>query len=281
MSRFLRSFATIALTGLALSVHAGPINLLGGPNAGSQSAADTLISGTNAVGSSATFSGTGTLGGGRDLFVIKTGGADSATDGISASVSNGVFDFASTSGHAGAAVLRWDGASNTGFGQSTASSIFSNLNNAIGSINGGGLVSADFSAAMGSAFVFDVLSASAGFNFTLQVFSGSGTQYSNLTVTSLAGPGVYVVPFAAFSGIPALQCAGGVAAGCANFSSVSAFQMIVNYPGAAVEGINLQMRVGTDERNSVPEPGTLALAGAALLAAVVPARRRRAASQDH
>ena len=68
------------------------------------------------------------------------------------------------------------------------------------------------------AFVL-VLGAGAGFNFTLQAFS-SWRARSSRRSRAAGRPAFrhYIIPFSVFSFVPALQCAGGVAAGCADFA---------------------------------------------------------------
>lgn len=273
MKSFLKTALAVAAAGLCFGAQAVTIDDFNDPNPGDQTVIDTRMTGANTVGTGSSFSGTGMIGGNRDLFVIKTFGGDSSTSGISGVVENGVYSFNSASGTAGVGIIRWDGA-NSAFNQSGANSVNTNLNNAIGSINAAGLGSQDLTAGGGGAFVIDVLSADAGFNFTLQAFSTGGTQFSNLTVTSLAGPGVYVIPFAAFSFVPASQCAGGVITGCADFTSISALQAIINFPGTPVQDIDLRIDIVD---NTLPEPAGLALAGLALVAAGVARRARKSA----
>ncbi len=278
-NRHLRLLAAIATLWAANAGAALVIDDFKDPVPGSQSLLDTRTSGTNAVGTGSSLNGVGMLAGQRDMYVVKTTGPDSATNGVGMEVGNGLLTFSSAPGHAGVGIVRWDGMTNTGFAQNTANSVNSNLTSAIGSISGNGFAVTDLAAGPDDYFMLDVLQ-NVGMNVTLQIFSNLGTQFSQLTVTMLPGSGQYVVPFAAFSGMPALQCAGGVQAGCADFSQITAMQMIVNFPGAPEIGARLVMRGITvgPAPSSVPEPGTLALAGLALLAATGAGRR---ASRTH
>lgn len=267
------------VSGVALNANATLIDSFNDPNPGDQTVIDTRTTGLNTAGQGSSYNGVGILGGQRDMYVIKTSGSDSQTDGITASVESGAYSFASTSGHAGVGIIRYDGTSNTGFAQNTANSVSTNLTNAIGSINANGLAATDLTGGSLNRFILDVISADAGFNLTMQVFSSGGTQFSQLTVVALAGPGSYVIPFAAFSGIPALQCAGGVSAGCADFTQVTALQAIINFPGSPVSSLNASFDLLTagevSRRGTAPEPGMLSLGGAALLAVAASRRRRK------
>lgn len=272
MKAFIKSALAIAVAAASLSAQAVVIDSFNEPAVGGQIAKDEDASNGNGVSSS--LNGT-MIGGQRDIFVIKAG--QTGTDGfagVQALVNSGVYGFSTTTGDSGVGIIRWDGTTNTGFGQTGGDDYATSLGKAIGSIDTNGFaVAQNLFAGGGGAFVLDVLSADAGFNFTMQVFSTAGAQFSQLTVTSLAGPGVYVIPFTAFALNPLLQCAGGVLAGCADFTQVTAMQAIINFPGTPVVDVDLRIDIVD---NTLPEPGALALAGLALVGAGFARRSRKA-----
>ncbi len=224
---------------------------------------DNVVDATGFSGTSAS-SPTTILGGTRDLFVIETDTPplDNPSTGTSMDVFSGVLGFDNDSGQAGVGIVRWDGSTNTSFG-ATGATAAATLANAIASIDGAGLGSVNFnSSAIG--FQIDVLSADANFFFTLQAYSGAGN-FSQFSALTFAGPGSYVIPFAAF------VVAGGTGA---NFNNIGALQAIINYPGTAVQDVDL--RVST--ARAVPAPATLALVGLALVGAGAVGRRARRAA---
>ena len=193
----------------------------------------------------------------RDIFVIEVnnpGGRTDTSDGVKAKVEAGIYSFSSDAGQYGVGIIRWDGAANTGFAQAGgATTAATELANAISSIAVAGFAATDLlSTSIG--FTIEVLSADAGFPFTLQAYSFGNGGFSEVTLVSPGGPGFYFIPFAGFS------CVGACIA--ADFTQITALQAIINFPGTPVVDVDLRIDLAS---TAVPEPGALALAGLALV----------------
>ena len=254
MKIFAKSLLAAAAAALSIGAQAAVlIDDFSDPLVGAQLATDKLFSAAgNGAGASASLLGS-MIGGARDIFVIEVAGgapgrSDVGVEGVTAFVAGGVYSFSTDAGQYGVGIIRWDGAANTTFGQVAANTDAANLTAAIGSINTAGFAATDLaSASLG--FTIEVLSADAGFPFTLQAFSASGM--SEVTLVSPGGPGFYFIPFAGFSG-------------SANFSAITALQAIINFPGSPIVDVDLRIDLAS---TAVPEPGALALAGLALVGA--------------
>lgn len=185
----------------------------------------------------------GMIGGFRDLFITKTGNVvDDGVLGAKIRAASGKLSFSSDDDNSGVAIVRWDGAT-AGTGAT--------INGAIGSINATGLGAQNLTAGGGAGFSITVTTADLNFPFTLQAFTNAGN-WSELSVMS-TGVGVYFIPFAAF----VAQAGAG-----ANFGSIGALQAIVNYPGVPVNAVDFSIDI---VQVPMPEPGSLALVGLAML----------------
>lgn len=174
------------------------------------------------------------LGGFRDVYVSKQGNlAADPNAGVSANVfvggDGGTLSYNEQSGQNGFGTVRWDGVS-TG-----------------GAINTSGLGSLDLTAS-GSAFKVDLIRADAGLPLTFFVWSDllNNNVYSlSSFMLTASGAGSYIFNFSDFIG--------------ANFADVGALELQIN--GGQLGDLDAQV----DMVSVVPEPGTLALAGIALL----------------
>lgn len=206
---------------------------------------------TGDSGVSSTVFGAGILGGWRDIYVNKllpTADPGSALNLRVSSIAPGKLIFSEEDGVFGYGIVRWDGISYA------PNATFE------GGINATGLGGVSLSGA-GSAFHLIVTSADAGFPFTLNVFTNA-TDWTELTLFS-SGPGDYIIPFAAF--------AGGTAHGAgADFNNVGALEAVINTGGFAT-AVDLSIDI-----IDIPEPGTMALTGLALLGLGAIRRRKQA-----
>lgn len=206
---------------------------------------------SDAAGMSSTVAGAGILGGHRDLFVSKVGEAGDDAFGLGVEIGvvpSGVgrLAFNSDTGQNGYGIVRWDGAY---------------FDPTFATIDATGLGGVNFSSS-GNAFVLKVLSADAGFPFTINVYTDAAN-YTSLTLPA-AGAGIFVIPFG-------LILAFGTDTGAGvNFSSIGALEAVIN-TGGLVKDVDLSVDIV-----QIPEPGSLALGGLALLALGAARRRRQA-----
>lgn len=200
------------------------------------SAYSTNIANDAGSGSSQAGAAANIIGGQRDLLVYKSSGTGHAT----ASVEFDELVFDSDNGTNGFAVVRWDGAGTT-------------FNQAIDTDGLGGVDLASSGVAIGIDSDADL-----AYQLTFQVWSETAPGTWTLSeVTKNVGSGLQAVTmlFSDFTGV--------------NFASVGAMQMIVN-TGALTQRLDVNLEIiGT-----VPEPGSVALAGLALLGLAATRRRK-------
>lgn len=199
------------------------------------------------------------LGGYRELFVMKTGGAGTVT----AEVAGGVYSLSIPVGTSGVGVLRWDGIAS---GTETFPGMLGGNH-----IDPTGLGGIDLLYG-NTAFSLSVVSAPAAFALEIQAFTDA-VNWTSVTLTVPSGAGLRSVPFTSFYGLDIAYTPGGfgratTGAGV-DFSNLGALQFIVAADlvttgvsssmllAPAALGAPFSVSFGTV--SAVPEPNALAM----------------------
>ncbi len=260
MKKFLKSALTLAAVA-GFSAQASAVVII--DDFSTPGPPRSMISVVDNAGGTATLTTAGTMfSGERNIFIeqvsidpfVGTGTTSASIGRQTASPLTGLFVFNNSTGVVGRGLIRWDGAGANSYA-ADASGTFS--------LDRVGFTPTDLSSS-GSAFEITVREADQNFPFVLQAFSSDaadplnaalakGSLLSLMAIPTVVGYTI-TIPFAAFAG--GTQVNGGV-----DFSRITALQATFNSGASPTTAIDFALRVV----RVVPEPGSVALVGLALV----------------
>lgn len=207
----------------------------------------------------------GVMGGFRDLYVTRTAAGGCAVNSpdpdvcdpsefVSARVNAGAYSMSSGNNLAARSIVRWNGDGGNALNGKNYANAVSDIFSSTSFTTAQNLLLLGSGLAIGS-------NNDLAYTLEFQIFSGaSNVNWSRLSRSY--GPGFGPSPAFAVSNFSFVDFTVGGGSG-ADFSNVGAIQMLVNVSGGAVGTPELDLSI--DFLRNIPEPGSLALVGLALL----------------